>query len=130
MTKKEILENLNKWKFILVILVIIFCAFYWFQLRSTLARRQCSWLTQLEAGTPAVPEVTKEEAGRENAQNIITENKNRADNNCDKNDAGFFCSLSFSTVYPSPAIPAGADKWVTREATRSEYDMCLRNHGL
>ena len=83
----------------------------------------------MEAGKPMVPELTKEEAERINTKNALIVKKTRMENNCTENDTDFLCSGSFS-ISPHAAIPAEPDKEVTREATKSEYDLCLRNSGL
>lgn len=130
MKRKEIFENLNKWKFIILIILIFGGAFYWFQLRPIIIKRNCSWFTQMEAGKPMVPELTKEEAERINTKNALIVKKTRMENNCTENDTDFFCSSSFSIVYPHPVIPAEPDKEVTRNTTKNEYDLCLRHSGL
>ena len=73
----------------------------------------------MEAGKPAVPAfggMTKEEANLKNIE-------------CKKKPSFFGCT-EFSEQSPTPAIPAEPDKEVTREATKNEYDKCLRQNGL
>lgn len=130
------MEKLKQYKYIILItLVILGFAFYWFQLRPMIIKKNCSWFTQMEAGKPAIPAfagVTKEEADKQNTEF-------RAKNGCNNNSGKssfeiglnkIVCSTYFSEQTPRPAIPAEPDKEVTREATKSEYDICLKHNGL
>lgn len=124
---KGLLKKINNSIVIILILLILGGGFYWYEVRPTLIKKRCSWFTQMEAGRPAVPELTKEEADRQNARNAVLEKEKTADLN------DIFSNIvkySYPPVSPHPAIPAEPDKEVTREATKNQYDTCLRHHGL
>lgn len=105
---------------VIVVTVILVFVFYWFQLRPTAIKKNCSWLTQMEKGRPEIPAfpgITKEEADRKNAE-------------CRSSDSAI-CKMFVSVeMPPRPAVPAEPDAEVTRAATKSEYDQCLRQNGL
>lgn len=50
MKENKILENLNQWKFIILIMLIITSAFYWFQLRPTEIRKKCAQASEVITG--------------------------------------------------------------------------------
>ena len=126
---KEKLKKLSEWKSVILVVIISVGLFYWFQLRPMLIKRQCSWFTQLEKGNPAVPAfagVTKEEAEKKT-------NQWKIDNNCKNAKTKteiFTCQIKTEEQASRIAQPAELDKLVTKEATKAQYDACLRHHGL
>lgn len=113
------MNRLKEYKEIVIIsLVILSFSFYWFQLRPTNIKKRCSWITEMQKGSPfipAFPGVTKEEAEKKNIE-------------CNKKQTFFGCN--YSEESPRQAIPAGQDKEVTRRTSDSEYKNCLRDNGL
>lgn len=119
------MEKLKQHKEVVIITAVILgFVFYWFQLRPTTIRKNCSWLTQMEKGAdaiPAFPGVTKEEANRKRSSC-----RDRATTEV----STYLCGIEHTEVLPRPAVPAQPDKEVTRPATKAEYDLCLRQNGL
>lgn len=119
------MEKLKQHKEVVIITAVILgFIFYWFQLRPTTIRKNCSWLTQMEKGAnaiPAFPGVTKEEANRK---------RSSCSDRATTEASLVLCEIGNTEVPPRPAVPAQPDKEVTREATKTEYDKCLRHNGL
>ncbi len=122
--EKYIKENKNV---LIIVVIILGLAFYWFQLRPTNIKKSCSWTTeQIEADAG----ITKEQA----EQNIDS-----FKNKCD-------ITKTYSTGYQglgkvqsvecfllqsnSTERPPKPEREEVSEATKNEYDMCLREHGL
>lgn len=140
---KEILIKLNNWKFIIsvMLLLVLGGSFYWFQLKPNIIKRQCSWFTYTTQ-TPAVPAfegVTKEKAEirfiemqKDNKQfyeNMCGYGHSR-DPLCKYTLASMNSSAKELEMPPRPAIPADPIEKVTRDASKTEYEECLRHHGI
>lgn len=124
------MEQIKKHKEIVIaVAVILGCAFYWIQIRPVTAKKECSWFTEIidaDAG------VTKEQAEA---------NKKAFGEKCDATKS--YGALSFEQ-FQEELTPLGcfrlkkdaverlpqSEKEVTREATKTEYDTCLRHNGL
>ncbi len=91
--------------------------FYWFQIRLTVIKKNCSWITYI---VPADPGVTKEQADF-NKKALDQCNSQPPPNNGIK----MFCYQK-----DIEERPPKSEKEVVREATKDEYDLCLRRQGL
>ncbi|MDP2749986.1 MAG: hypothetical protein Q8O89_04090 [Nanoarchaeota archaeon] len=136
---KEILIKLKDYKLVLFFLLVIGGAFYWYELRPIFIKKQCSWFTYTTQ-TPSIPAfngVTKEEAVKK-FEKIQRDYKNLCGNNFNKLSDGLCAYMeidSHSSVEqlqesPRPAIPAGPVEKVIRNASKIEYDSCLRHKGI
>ena len=120
------MEKLKEHKVIVsVVLIAILSAFYWTQIRPVSAKKACSWFTEV---IPADAGVTKEQA---------EVNKKVYDEKCGTGS-------EYQATMPSPEsylkclrlnidtaekLPRLSRESV-REATKTEYDKCLRHNGL
>lgn len=111
------MEKIKKHKEIFIIaLVILGIAFYWFQIRPTSIKKECSWTTKT---IPADPGVTKEQA----------EVNNEAFNSqCSKE--GVKSVKCWLLEKDTKERASSQEKEETREATDKEYKQCLRQNGL
>lgn len=138
---KEILIKLNKYKVIILIIIVMAGLFYWFELRPNIIKRQCSWFTyttQTEA-VPAFEGVTKEQAEKKFTE-MQKDNKQYYENFCGYNHSRDpLCKITLEFMNsssgqfeqpPRPAIPAGPIEKVTRDASKTEHEECLRHHGI
>lgn len=107
---------------IIAVAVILGFIFYWVQIRSASIKKECSWFTEI---IPADEGVTKEQADI---------NKKAFGEKCDTTkNVGPFRGISGVTRNQCRDIierPAQPEKEDVREATKSEYDTCLRHNGL
>lgn len=134
------MEDLKKYKEIIIFgSIILLGSFCWFQLRPVLIKKECSQIKYMKAGKPAVPAslgITQEEADRQNTELKKQVIVDRIKNGCTGNESGLkklVCDSTPAEVIPVPptqAIPAEPDYETTREATKDEYDLCLRRNGL
>lgn len=114
------MEKIKDYKIIIIVgLVILGGAFYWFQIRPTTIKRNCSWFTEI---IKADPGITKEQAEI---------NKIKLNNGECSNSEGRLTSFScYMLEKDTKERPPQPEKEVTNEATKNEYDMCLRQNGL
>lgn len=109
---------------VLVILVLLVAtsSFYWYELRPSEIRKECSWITDRKPDVLAVMEVTQEEADRKNAENKAK---------CESGDSGFLHEIICEqVVVPRTYKPAQQGEEYVRASTREEYATCLRHNGL
>ncbi len=112
------MEKIKEYKVIIIlvsVLILILGTFYWFQLRPTLIKKNCSWFTKtikVDAG------VTKEQA---------FENKKGYEQCSAKGGSSVDCFVLKLNSIERPFRP---EKEITIEATNIQYDMCLRLNGL
>lgn len=112
---KKIQEN--KYIIIVLLMILVFI-FYWFQVRPTNIKKDCSWVTET---IPADPGVTKEQA---EANKVEFEKRISGDYSSSVVMDRFTLSKNSKERLPSP------EKIETREATDEEYKTCLRQNGL
>lgn len=116
------MKNIKQHKEIVIItLIILGIAFYWFQIRPTSIKKDCFWVTEI---VPADPGVTKEEAEINN----INYEQCKLDN-----PGGRLHSISSKCFQLDAGIterPPQPEREVTFVATEKEYNTCLRQHGL
>jgi hypothetical protein len=146
--KEKIFKIINSRKLIILVTIAVVGFFYWFQLRPTIVRRQCSWFTYTTStpavpAVPAFPGVNKEEAEKEfeELQSTYKTNKEAACTKGTDSLSKFVCdsvtpppsSAEELIQAPRPAIPAipeGPKVKVTRAASDQEYSECLRHAGV
>ncbi|MES2023855.1 MAG: hypothetical protein V4439_04170 [Patescibacteria group bacterium] len=113
---KKIKEN--KEIVIIVVLVLGFL-FYWFQLRPVMIKKNCSWFTEV---TPADIGITKEQADI---------NKIKLSNGECSDSQGRLSSFSCYMLEKDTAVrPPSPEKTETKEATKIQYDKCLKHNGF
>lgn len=114
------MEKIKEYKgIIIIVLVILGIAFYWFQLRPVSIKKNCSWVTEK---IPADPGVTKEQA---DVNKKIYDQCISSNWQCNNPKLGRFL-LEWETHERLPKI----EKEETRGATDKEYNQCLRQNGL
>lgn len=126
--EKFIKENKNA---VIVIIIVLGFLFYWFQLRPISIKKDCSWVTET---IPADVGVTKEQADA---------NKKEFAEKCDTTKSyGKMSPEQYLEDYSKTPLgcfrfkkdtlerPPQPEKEVVREATKIEYDKCLRQNGL
>lgn len=111
---KKLKENKE---IVIIVLVLILGAFYWFQLRPVQIKKECSWFTEI---TPADVGITKEQAEI---------NKKAFTEQCNEN-AKLTPLSCFRLKKDTEARLPQSGKTEIREATKGEYDSCLRRNGL
>lgn len=110
-SRKMIKGNKNKVLFILLSLLLTFGWFYWFQLRPTQIRHDCSWVKRHNDAIPAQEAKTKEQQIKEWGDRYNPNNP-----------------YMIPTDVPfRPAQPA-KDWW--KPASPQEYSFCLHDKGL
>lgn len=107
-------------------LLVVFI-FYWLEVRPVVVKKECSWFTYTEPAKEAFAGITQEEADRTNAENkrenpVACVAATGLDN--------LFLECKPINVREQPARPAEPEKELTRSATKSEYEQCLRHKGL
>ena len=112
------MEKIKQYKYIILItLAILEFAFFWFQVRPLTIKKSCSWFAYV---IPVDAGVTKEQA----------DTNKKALEQCrlqlapEKGIKPFWYPGNTEERLPTSERKAG------REATKSEYDLCLRRHGL
>ena len=95
---------------------ILLCCFalYWFGIRPGMIKKECAWTTYEETipailAVAAIPETTPE-------PNCISRK-------------GHICPYVYPTSTARAEVPAHTNQ-VTRQRTKSEFDFCLKEHGL
>ena len=115
--KNFIEENKN---IIIISVIILGFLFYWFQLRPISIKKNCSLVT----------EVIKADAGITKEQAIANKKE------LDRRITGIYSSGELSSfgriqlLRNSIERPPQPERKETNEATKKEYDSCLRQHGL
>jgi hypothetical protein len=127
------MEKLKEHKeIVIIILVAILGAFYWIQIRPVSAKKACSWFTEV---IPADAGVTKEQA---------EVNKMAFGEKCDASRSyqgyqGLAPIGGYQGATPLECLRLKNDtaerlpqpeREEIREATKTEYDKCLRHKGL
>lgn len=129
------MEKIKEYKWVWISVLVLFVgSFYWTQIRPVQIKKSCSWVEAMEGGKPEVPAflgITKEEAERRTIENRLN-----GKDKCGSFDEGSklkeICeaTLVVSEQPPRPAQPAVPEQKITRQATKSEYGLCLRRNGL
>lgn len=111
------MEKIKQHKEIVVVIAVILgFIFYWVQIRPVSIKEECSWFTEI---IPASAGITKEQVGI---------NKKLFVEECaTEKSLSFRC---FNLTYNNLEKPPQPEREETREATKSEYDTCLRHNGL
>lgn len=111
------MEKVKEYKgLIIIVLVLIIGSFYWTQVRPVQIKKDCSSFTET---IPADVGVTKEQA------DLMNKNGLEKCNELNELGTGIPCLLDDNKErLPQPV------KQVVREATKSEYALCLRRNGL
>jgi hypothetical protein len=134
-TKKNLFSNIHSRSFIIILgIVFIFAAFYWFQIRPAQIKHDCSWVRVLEEAVPAQPAMSVNELLE---KGMISDCSQLPDSPTGKGLLliGRYkqsCELRNQSVInkyrdEKPAVPA-KEWW--REASPKEYTFCLHNKGL
>lgn len=115
------MEKIKEYKGIIIItLILILGIFYWFQIRPTNIKKDCSWTKEV---LPADVGVTKEQA----------EVNKRIYDKCIASN--WECTLPsglgrVGLWRDSTERPPQPEREEISEATKNEYDSCLRKHGI
>lgn len=111
------MEKIKEYKWVWISVLVLFVgSFYWTQIRPVQIKKDCAWFTQT---IPADRGLTKAEAdimNEEGAKQCDSLNKQRTTISCILDD--------HKERLPQP------EKQIVREATKSEFDSCLRRNGL
>jgi len=119
------MEKLKEYKYIILIsLIVLGAAFYWFEYRPSHIKHVCSWEKKHHDLIPAWPGLTNEE---KNTQITKCNEESNSSNQFIRLFADSCIKDVEKDIAPRPAVPAW-DEWVTTSDT--EYKFCLRNKGL
>lgn len=105
-------------------LLIVGSSFYWFQVRPSQIRRDCSWTKK---HSDAVVGVTQEEADRRKAECIERQNKNKESGML--SDAWYELNVKGCEDTYKSSTSQPAKDWYEK-ASEKEYDFCLHSKGL
>ena len=113
------MEKIYQNKILVLVIIIILIAFYWFAVRPTSIKKNCFWFTEV---IPVDLGVTKEQAeiNKKELESRIAGKYNSEFVPIDR----FTLSKNSVERLPQP------EKEVIREATKDEYSACLRQNGL
>ncbi len=116
----------------LIILTLLISGFYWFQVRPTQIKHDCSWVKKHSEAIPARKGMTKEELQTKGLlKDCPPELKPKLLEDFAANRNEIMCSYDNATIIednkPLPYTPA-KDWWV--KATKEEYQFCLHDKGL
>ncbi len=117
-----------RWWLIGVALVVVGFAFYWVAVRPVLIKQSCSWTTYTIPAKEAFAGITQEEANK-----INRENEKGNPSYCTDPLANIYeqtINCKQTDVRAQPPHPAEPAREVRRNATKSEYEQCLRHNGL
>lgn len=113
------MEKIKEYKVVfIVVLAILGFSFYWFQLRPTAIKKDCSWFTEI---IPADAGISREQADA---------NKKNYEECSSLNNGKITPLTCWRLGQDATERPPKQEKVVTREAKANEYAVCLRNHGL
>lgn len=121
--KKFLQQNWFKLVVLVIILVLIGGAFYWYEWRPTKIKKDCSWV-QKHSDTDIG--LSKEDAKIEKEKCIEEANKNR--------EYGTWGDLNYNSKIDVcnslwQSTPQPAKNWY-EPASEKEYEYCLRKNGL
>lgn len=118
--EKLIKENKNV---VIVVIVISGLLFYWFQLRPSNIKKSCSWITET---IPADAGITKEQAevNKKTYEECLASNWKCVRTKEQLNLGRIGLERDGVERMPQPETEE------TRDATKKEYDLCLRQNGL
>jgi len=132
-SRKMIKGNKNKVLLILLSLLLISGWFYWFELRPTKIRQECSWVKHTEEAIPAKPAMTEEQL-RINGilEDCNKHNYENAETNRFIRPLRELCESENKKKIEEyregkAAVPAN-EWWV--QADEEEYKFCLHDKGL
>lgn len=118
------MEKFKEYKYLIALgLVILVSSFYWFQVRPTSIKKECSWVEEV---IEADPGVTTEQAEK---------NKKIFSEQCDtpKSSTGYQGLISpgcWLLEKNSVAREPQPERTEVKNATDDEYRTCLRQHGI
>lgn len=117
------MEKLKQYKYIIIpVITILSFIFYWTEVRSVLIKKECSQYTEV---IPADAGITKEQADIN--KKIYNQCKVDNPNGGRLYPTSFKCFNLEKDIIERPPQP---EKEVIKEATKIEYDKCLRQNGL
>ena len=117
--------------------------FYWFAYRPANIRHECSWTRRVNPATPTENAITREEADASKIKFDLCIQELPVKQKTTRN--GFDFSAFELSPYPSaidklncesllkkehPVIPAKPEEVWYGEATKQDYEYCVREHGL
>ncbi len=133
MINLKIKENKNRLFLILLILLLISGCFYWFQIRPSQIKHDCSWIKHTNEAIPAKPAMNEEELRQKSVlkdcsllKSLSAEGNPYAKiglDSCEQENRRTIEEYKIAR----PAIPA-KDWWV--QADKDEYSFCLHDKGL
>jgi hypothetical protein len=138
--KNLLLRIVRVWmayRVVLIVAVVVGAVFYWYELRPSRIKHECSWTEYRVDAQPADFGVSKEEEARsidefdscakEYQQKMDSLQKNTWDYINLRAARDMACKERLFYREPSPATPERVER---REATEEEYQFCLRDKGL
>jgi len=123
--KHFIKENWFKLSVIVIILALSGGAFYWFQLRPSEIKKECSWTKKINSATPAQSAITEEDVKNSQLEYKKCLIKGSASENI---FGALFCD-NLLKIARGP-IPSTPEQAYYKEATKNEYDFCIHSKGL
>jgi hypothetical protein len=123
-----------------MLFIVLVSLFYWFQIRPTQIKHDCSWMKQHSDAIPTQPAESEDQLKKDGKiQTCLTESEYRAKYNLSSIlgigpmiDNPEFCNKDNERVianYSKPKPAISAKDWY-REATTAEYQFCLHDKGL
>ena len=121
----------SEWFLAGTVLALLSFAFVWLWVRPVQVKKDCSWLTYTEPAKEAFAGITQEQADRTNSESARSNPVECATatglNRLEVELSGACKPINEKAQAPRPAEPA---RKVKRQATKPEYEQCLRNYGL
>lgn len=107
-------KNWFKTSIIIIAIVMVGSAFYWYELRPSKIKHDCSWVKKHSDAIPEITQVQYDECINE--CNKPSQYKN------------IFGSICYSFCEKPRSVQPAKDWW--QPATKDEYDFCIHEKGL
>jgi len=126
MRLKLVMIYMNNYKpiiiklFLLVIILIVIFVLYWFALRPSFIKKECSWTISKTELIPPFAGITQEQADEMNKDCLLNQD----------NSSDVYKYFKCGEVKAQPPRSATPSKKIKRPSTDDEYKRCLRHHGL
>lgn len=122
-TKNFLKQNCFKTSIIIIAIVMVGSAFYWYELRPSKIKHDCSWVKKYSG---AISEITQEQY--DECMDKQTNDRKKDFEDC-KGKSGLFCDLFLDSICPKPRNAQPAKDW-WEKANKNEYDFCIHEKGL
>lgn len=114
---------------VLIVVAVIGSLFYWYELRPSRIKHECSWVEYKVNAQPADPGITREEEALSKERYEACIENDRKRNPPVGGGMRLIPDCEYPVAYKEPSL-ATLERTETREATEEEYRFCLRDKGL